>query len=59
MRRLAHVAFEDLRLFEPVLKHRGYEFVYVQAGTDALSRQDWGMPISSAASVAKTGARPA
>ena len=38
---LRHVAFEDLGLFEPVLKHRGYEVQYVQAGTDVLSRQDW------------------
>jgi GMP synthase (glutamine-hydrolysing) len=38
---LRHVAFEDLGLFEPVLKPRGYEFVDVQAGMDALSGQDW------------------
>jgi GMP synthase (glutamine-hydrolysing) len=38
---LRHVAFEDLGLFEPVPKHRGYEIDYVQAGRDVLSRQDW------------------
>lgn len=36
-----HVAFEDLGLFEPALKHRGYEADYVQAGLNALSEQDW------------------
>ncbi|MBE0547294.1 MAG: glutamine amidotransferase [Rubrivivax sp.] len=39
--RAAHVAFEDLGLFEPVLKQRGYEVEYVQAGPHALSEQHW------------------
>lgn len=38
---LRHVPFEDLGLFEPVLKQRGYEVEYVQAGPMALSEQDW------------------
>lgn len=38
---LRHVPFEDLGLFEPVLKQRGYEVEYVQAGPHALSEQDW------------------
>jgi GMP synthase (glutamine-hydrolysing) len=38
---LRHVAFEDLGLFEPVLKHRGYEVEYVQAGLHVLSELDW------------------
>ena len=38
---LRHVAFEDLGLFEPVLKQRGYDVEYVQAGPRALSEQDW------------------
>lgn len=38
---LRHVAFEDLGLFEPVLRRRGYEVEYVQAGPHALSEQAW------------------
>lgn len=38
---LRHVAFEDLGLFEPVLRRRGYEIEYVQAGPHALSEQAW------------------
>lgn len=38
---LRHVPFEDLGLFEPVLKQRGYKVDYVQAGPQALSEQDW------------------
>ena len=36
-----HGAFKDLGLLEPVLKHRGYEVEYVQAGLHALSEQEW------------------
>ncbi len=38
---LRHVALEDLGLFEPVLRRRGYEVEYVQAGPHALSEQAW------------------
>jgi GMP synthase (glutamine-hydrolysing) len=38
---LRHVAFEDLGLFEPVLKHRGYEIDYVQAGPRAVADDEW------------------
>jgi GMP synthase (glutamine-hydrolysing) len=38
---LRHVAFEDLGLFEPVLKDRGCEVEYVCAGFDSLAEQDW------------------
>lgn len=38
---LRHVPFEDLGLFGPVLRRRGYKVEYVQAGPQALSRQDW------------------
>jgi GMP synthase (glutamine-hydrolysing) len=38
---LRHVAFEHLGLFEAVLRHRGYQVEYVQAGLAALTRLDW------------------
>ncbi|MBE0548608.1 MAG: glutamine amidotransferase [Rubrivivax sp.] len=38
---LRHLALEDLGLFEPVLRRRGYEVEYVQAGPHALSEQAW------------------
>lgn len=36
---LRHVPFDDLGLFEPVLKQRGYKVECFQAGPRALSEQ--------------------
>lgn len=36
-----HVAFEDLGLFEPVLRQRGCAAEYVQAGVQPLAHADW------------------
>lgn len=38
---LRHVAFEDLGLFEPVMKDRGCEVEQVSAGFNSLAEQDW------------------
>jgi GMP synthase (glutamine-hydrolysing) len=38
---LRQVDFEDLGVFEPVLRRRGYEGEYVQAGPHALSERAW------------------
>ena len=37
---IRHVAFEDLGILAPVLKTRGYEIRYVEAGVDELSTRE-------------------
>jgi GMP synthase (glutamine-hydrolysing) len=38
---LRHLAFEDLGLFEPLLKARGFEVDYRQAGVKPLNAEEW------------------
>ncbi|MBI3144963.1 MAG: glutamine amidotransferase [Pseudogulbenkiania sp.] len=38
---LRHLAFEDLGIFDAVLKQHGYEVEYRQAGIDRMTDDDW------------------
>lgn len=38
---LRHVAFEDLGLFEPLLRERGFGIDYRQAGIDPITEEEW------------------
>jgi GMP synthase (glutamine-hydrolysing) len=38
---IRHVAFEDLGSFEPLLRARGFDIDYRQAGVDPISEPDW------------------